>query len=73
MFEHFVIDTISNGNRVHVLRHNYVLDPSQSSFFSRLVARLKSSEQAYLKGLSHAILGNFSIDQVVTELIEIIK
>ena len=27
----------------------------------------------YLKGLGHAILGNFSLDQVVIELIEITK
>ena len=27
----------------------------------------------FLKGLGHAILGNFSIDQVVIELIEITK
>ena len=33
----------------------------------------KSTPQVNLKGLGHAILGNFSIDQVVIELTETAK
>ena len=34
---------------------------------------LKLPNVSWLKGLGHAILGNFSIDQVVIELTEITK
>ena len=42
-------------------------------FFYTLVANGQDMVIQSLKGLGHAILGNFSIDQVVIELTEIKK